>query len=62
MIDHVFGRFTQVDSGDGRSQEGTGLGLSIAKTIVEQHGGFISYKSTPGAGTTFTMGVPLADS
>ena len=55
----VFGRFTQVDSGDGRSQEGTGLGLSIAKTIVEQHGGFISYKSTPGAGTTFTVGVPL---
>ena len=57
----VFGRFTQVDSGDGRSQEGTGLGLSIAKTIVEQLGGFISYKSTPGAGTTFTVGVPLSD-
>jgi signal transduction histidine kinase len=55
----VFGRFTQVDGSDRRNQEGTGLGLSIAKTITEQHGGFISFQSTLGAGTKFTMGIPL---
>lgn len=55
----VFGRFTQIDASDRRSREGTGLGLSIAKSIVEQHGGFISFTSKLGSGTTFTFGLPV---
>lgn len=40
--------------------EGTGLGLSISyDIIVNQHGGKIFFESTPEAGTTFTILLPI---
>jgi signal transduction histidine kinase len=39
--------------------QGTGLGLSIARQITEEHGGELSWKSRPGAGTTFLIRVPV---
>lgn len=39
--------------------EGTGIGLAICKKIVEEHQGFISAKSEIGAGTTFTISLPV---
>lgn len=39
---------------------GTGLGLSIVYGIVKQHGGFIDVVSGPGAGTMFTVYIPVA--
>jgi len=42
-----------------RSASGTGLGLYITRRIVEQHGGTIGLVSAPGAGTTFTVRLPL---
>ena len=41
--------------------KGTGLGLSLAYRIVENHGGNIMAKSTPGKGTTFFIELPVAD-
>ncbi|MBK7861541.1 MAG: response regulator [Archangiaceae bacterium] len=38
--------------------EGTGLGLSLTAEIVHQHGGVISFTSTPGKGTTFELRLP----
>ncbi len=37
---------------------GTGMGLPISKNIVEQHGGSISFKSSPEYGTEFTVVLP----
>jgi len=39
--------------------EGTGLGLSISYGIIERHGGAITVKSEVGAGTTFTVKIPI---
>jgi signal transduction histidine kinase len=39
--------------------QGTGLGLSIARQITEEHGGELTWSSTPGVGTTFTIRVPV---
>jgi len=59
-LPHVFERFYRADKSRTRSASGTGLGLAIAKWIVEQHGGEISVKSSPGVGTTFAIRLPLA--
>ncbi len=39
--------------------EGTGLGLSVAQSLVMEHKGEISVESKIGAGTTFTIKLPL---
>ena len=41
------------------NRPGTGLGLAIVKKAVELHGGEISLKSAVGAGTRFTVVLPL---
>jgi two-component system cell cycle sensor histidine kinase/response regulator CckA len=43
-----------------KPDQGTGLGLTIARDIVQAHGGRIEVHSIPGAGTTFTILLPVA--
>ncbi|MGH7268588.1 MAG: two-component system sensor histidine kinase NtrB, partial [Candidatus Rokuibacteriota bacterium] len=38
---------------------GTGLGLAVVHKIVEDHGGAVTFRSTPGSGTTFSIVLPL---
>ena len=53
-LPHIFERFVKsADSG------GAGLGLAIAKSLVEAHGGTISARSEPGAGTTMEFVLPV---
>ncbi|MFO8008548.1 MAG: ATP-binding protein [Candidatus Brocadiia bacterium] len=41
--------------------DGMGLGLAICYNIARAHGGFIEVQSQAGEGTTFTVGLPLAE-
>ncbi len=55
VLPHIFEPFfTTKAVGDGN-----GLGLSVAWGILSDHGGWISAESKPGAGTTFSLFLPL---
>jgi signal transduction histidine kinase len=60
VLPHIFERFYQADpSRPGGEKHGTGLGLAIVKEIVGTHGGKINVRSTPNAGCTFSVILPL---
>lgn len=57
--DQVFDRFYRVDKARSRDTGGTGLGLSITRNVIVMHNGSIKLYSESGAGTTFTIKIPL---
>ncbi|MEI6207907.1 MAG: ATP-binding protein [Desulfuromonadales bacterium] len=58
-IPKLFRPFTQLESVYTREFEGTGLGLSLARQLAELHGGSIRVESTFGAGSRFSVTIPL---
>jgi hypothetical protein len=42
-------------------EKGSGLGLPVSKKIIDDHGGTIKVRSTPGAGTVFSVHLPAYD-
>ncbi len=58
-LDRVFEPFVQADPSHTRRFGGTGLGLTIVRHLVERMGGRIEVDSILGAGTRFTIRLPL---
>jgi signal transduction histidine kinase len=54
----IFDRFESQSQGS--THRGAGLGLSIVKSLVELHGGTVSFHSEPGQGTRVTVRFPEA--
>ncbi|HEY0602710.1 MAG TPA: ATP-binding protein [Herpetosiphonaceae bacterium] len=58
-LPYIFDPFRRAGNVLGRVR-GTGIGLTIARRIVEQHGGALTVASVEGAGSTFTIRLPVA--
>jgi signal transduction histidine kinase/CheY-like chemotaxis protein len=55
----IFDSFTQADTSISRNFGGTGLGLAISQSLADLMGGSITLASTPGAGSTFRLTIPV---
>ena len=58
-LESMFDAFRQADSSISRRYGGTGLGLPIARTLAERMGGTLCAQSEEGAGSVFTLQIPL---
>ena len=55
----LFTRFVRIETQSTQHISGTGLGLWLSREIARMHDGDLTVESTPGAGSTFTLQLPL---
>jgi two-component system OmpR family sensor kinase len=60
VAERAFERFYRADPARARHRGGTGLGLAIVRATVDAHGGTVSLRTAPGAGTTVRVELPSA--
>ena len=54
----LFIEFQQLDASAAKEYQGTGLGLALTKKLAEAQGGWVTVRSTPGEGSTFSAILP----
>jgi signal transduction histidine kinase len=60
FLPHVFGLFSQADTGAGELHGGLGIGLALVHGLAVAHGGFVKATSAgPGRGAEFNVWLPL---
>jgi PAS domain S-box-containing protein len=59
-LDSIFEPFVQIGRSLSSAHEGTGLGLAISRDLAYAMNGDLTVTSTEGAGSTFTLTLPLA--
>lgn len=59
ILPDIFLEFVRAPNAKHHAAEGTGLGLAIARESIELHGGRIAVESREGAGSLFTVELPL---
>jgi len=57
----IFDRFVRGTAASTANVRGTGIGLAMVQQVIKSHGGAVTVESSPGAGSTFTMWLPIAD-
>jgi len=57
--ERIFEKFYRLDAPMKSGVGGSGLGLYISRAIVDQMGGSLSVRSSPDAGSTFTVTLPV---
>ena len=57
---HIFTRFFRAKQRIAKDIGGTGLGLVITRSLVEMHGGGITFESEPGSGSVFRFTLPVS--
>jgi signal transduction histidine kinase len=57
----IFDKFVRGAHAKESGAKGTGLGLAMVRHIVRAHRGDIRVESAPGAGATFTIHIPMAE-
>jgi signal transduction histidine kinase len=60
-VHRVFTRFGRVVTSENNHISGTGLGLYLCRELARLHGGDVSVRSEPGAGSTFCLTLPMED-
>jgi len=58
-VKRIFEKFYRVPRGEHADEPGTGLGLTFVREIMDAHGGYVTVESELGAGSMFTLRMPL---